>query len=458
MARKKTLSQADFQIQKLTRKSKREIKRADARINIFEGAVRATKTITTRFAWLKFILSSPYNNFLQAGKTRRSLLRNVLIPQMAIMDAYGIHYDYRAGEGYINVEGKICWLLGCHNETAAEVIKGMTLAGADLDEADTYPKSVMETILDRLSLDGARAYMTMNSNSPYHYLKTGYMDNEEMIQAHDVYVSHWTLYDNPFLPRSYIEMMERRYPKGSLGWKRKIMGLWVLAEGAIYDRFVEAQHTFEVPPYKKYNYYVLSTDEGRGHAFVVGLFGIKRTKQGNHYHLLDEAYWDVTKHDGRQLTSQEIIFGSKKLEYKGALPMLKGRPLTAFFTPHDATVLRAELKQTFYGGAKVPVKSYKPNVLQDIQVIRNLIAEDRFMISNKNCRDSVDQAQSYVWDPKAQKQGKDTPLKVNDHCPDMWRGAIIGTRNLPVKGSTTPRNYKKHNYNMHDILERSKTR
>ena len=91
---------------------------ATARINIFEGAVRSTKTITSRFAWLKFILNSSYNNFLQGGKTRRSLLRNVLVPQMAIMDQFGIDYEYRAGDGYIDVEGKICWLVGCHNETA----------------------------------------------------------------------------------------------------------------------------------------------------------------------------------------------------------------------------------------------------------------------------------------------------------------------------------------------------
>ena len=221
------------------------------------------------------------------------MYRNVLVPQMAIMDRYGIEYDHRSGDGYIEVEGNVCWLLGCHNEAAERIIKGMTIGGWDADEADTYPEIVTEAAFDRLSLDDARAYLTMNSNSPFHPIKTQYIDNQELIEAGDVYVSHWTLYDNPFLSKSYIRRMERRYPKGSLGWKRKIMGWWVLAEGAIYDRFVEAQHTFHTPPFEEYDYYVLTTDEGRGHSFVIGLFGIRRTPDGNHYHLLDEAYWDV---------------------------------------------------------------------------------------------------------------------------------------------------------------------
>ena len=313
----------------------------------------------------------------------------------------------------------------------AEVIKGMTLAGADLDEADTYPQSVLDTILDRLSLDDARAYMTMNSNSPYHPIKTDLIDNKELVKMGKVYVSHWELYDNPFLPDDYVTTMELRYPMGSLGWKRKIKGWWVLAEGAIYDRFVESKHTFHQQPYKEYDYYVLSTDYGPGSVSVIGLFGIKRTMEGNYYHLLDEFYYNVSSHNGRQLTDKELILGIENSnEIRGAMALLKDRPLTAFFTPHDASSLRAELAQLYYQGKPLPVRTYTPDVLRDIIEIQKVIAEERFMISKKHCVNSVAQAQSYVYDPQKQKQGKDLPLKVNDHCPDMWRGAILGTRNL----------------------------
>lgn len=376
---------------------------------------------------------------------------------MAIMDQYGIDYEYRAGDGYLDVEGNICWLVGCHNETAADTIKGMTIGGADLDEAETYPQNVLDTILDRLSLDDARAYMTMNSNSPYHPIKTELIDNVGLIEAGKLYTSHWELYDNPYLPEGYIKTMELRYPVGTLGWKRKIKGLWVLAEGAIYDQFVESKHTFYIPPFAtldsngkviglNYDYYVLTGDEGRGGVTVIGLFGIKRTPNGNHYHLLNEAYWDISKHNGRQLTTNEVIHGNEELGYKGSLPMLKSKPLAAFITPHDASVLRADLAQIYYQGRKIPVGKYTPKVLEDIRKIQTLIAEERFMISNKNCPNSIAQAQSYVWDARLQKLGQDAPLKSNDHCPDMWRPAIFGTRGLTITGQNYPRSKKSYKY------------
>ncbi len=434
-----------MEIERLTPKSKKVIEEATADINIFEGAVRSTKTITSRFAWLQFILTSPHYHFLQGGKSRTALLRNVLVPQMAIMDHFGIGYDYRGGKGYIEVEGNICWLVGCHNETAAEIIKGMTIGGADLDEADTYPQTVLDTILDRLSLEGARAYMTMNSNSPYHPIKTDLIDNTELIKAGKVYTSHWELYDNPFLPKGYIETMELRYPPGTLGHKRKIKGLWVTAEGAIYDRFVESLHTFRTPPFNSYDYYVIGTDEGLGNVTVFGLFGIKRTPYGNHYHLLDEVYWDVSQHQGRQLTPNELIMGDEAGHFKGALAMLQGRPLHSFVTSHDAAAIRSVLAKKDYQGSRVKVVTYTPKTLRDIYEIQKLIAEERFKISNVNCPNSVAQAQSYAWDPKAQARGEDRPMKTNDHCPDMWRGPIMATRGLTnsVTGYTrSKRSYK----------------
>lgn len=78
------------------------------------------------------------------------------------------------------------------------------------------------------------------------------------------------------------------------------------------------------------------------------------------------------------------------------------------------------------------IKTYTPNTYGDIEVIQNLIGERRFKI-HESCTHSIIQAQTYSWDKKAQQRGEDTPLKVNDHCPDMWRGGILGPRNTGKK-------------------------
>ena len=60
----------------------------------------------------------------------------------------------------------------------------------------------------------------------------------------------------PTYPPVYIERIKHRYRPGTVQYKRKVNGLWVVAEGIIYDRFVETQHVINNPI--DYDYYVLS--------------------------------------------------------------------------------------------------------------------------------------------------------------------------------------------------------
>ena len=73
------------------------------------------------------------------------------------------------------------------------------------------------------------------------------------------------------------------------------------------------------------------------------------------------------------------------------------------------------------------VETYAPNTYEDITAIQNLIANRKFKI-HVSCVNRISQAQSYAWDTRAQQRGEDKPLKIDDHCPDMWRGGIFGPR------------------------------
>ncbi len=62
---------------------------------------------------------------------------------------------------------------------------------------------------------------------------------------------------------------------------------------------------------------------------------------------------------------------------------------------------------------------------------------------HESCKNSISQIQSYAWDRRAQERGEDKPLKINDHCPDMWRGAILGSRKKTLNPySQSMRRYK----------------
>ena len=80
------------------------------------------------------------------------------------------------------------------------------------------------------------------------------------------------------------------------------------------------------------------------------------------------------------------------------------------------------------------VKTYAPDTYEDIKKIQNLFSNDKFKI-HQDCTNSISQAQTYSWDKKAQQRGEDKPLKINDHCPDMWRGGLFGPANITTNAT-----------------------
>ena len=78
------------------------------------------------------------------------------------------------------------------------------------------------------------------------------------------------------------------------------------------------------------------------------------------------------------------------------------------------------------------VRTYAPDTFKDINRIQDLFNDNKFHI-HSSCKNSITQAQSYCWDAKAQQRGEDKPLKVDDHCPDMWRGGLFGPRKGRMK-------------------------
>src|SRR5690606_28784979 len=90
-------------------------------------------------------------------------------------------------------------------------------------------------------VEGAKFFGTTNPDSPFHWLKRDYLD-----RAGELDLRHWqfTLHDNPNLPRGYVEALEREYT--GLWRKRFVLGLWVAAEGAIYDMFDPEIHVVDL--------------------------------------------------------------------------------------------------------------------------------------------------------------------------------------------------------------------
>lgn len=399
-------------------KSKDFFNNSDAWINIAEGAVRSSKTVTCSARWLKFLCESPHDEFLMSGKTITTLKRNVLTNFFKMLNTEDIWYHHDRYENILEVEDKTIYLMGFNDEGATDVVAGMTVGGWYGDEVTRNPKSTIEMAISRCSLPGAKMFLNMNPSSPYHFLYTDYINNKELLQAGTVKVWKFLLEDNPNLPKQYVDELIRVNKKNPLFYKRNILGQWVIAEGAIYDMFDEEVHVYNSPV--EVDDMNITCDYGVSTVTTFGVIGYKKDIiNGNTYYLMDETYYDAETKGVTQSDNDRV---DDLVELQDKHHLNKNNTI---FLPHDAASLKAAAKKD--KRIKMKVKTYAPDTFEDITTIQNLFATNRFFI-NSSCKNSITQAQSYCWDTKAQQRGEDKPLKVDDHCPDMWRGGILGPR------------------------------
>ena len=215
---------------------------SDARINIAFGSVRSGKTLVSILRWLHIVATSPDGSgLLMVGKTERTLRRNILDLIQELVEPED--FKLNSGLGECQIYGKRIYLVGANDERAENKIRGITLYAAYLDEATLCPESFFRMLLSRLSEPNAILLATTNPDSPAHYIKKEFID-----RAKEIGLKYWhfVLEDNHTLNPAYVESIKKEYT--GLWFKRYILGMFVAAEGAIYDMFDESRHVVSELP------------------------------------------------------------------------------------------------------------------------------------------------------------------------------------------------------------------
>lgn len=218
------------------------IKYNDARINLLSGSVRSGKTYISLLKWALFVGNMPENQeFLMVGKTVTSLERNCL---GLLKTLVGDNFTYSISQKRGKLFGRTIWLEGANDKQAESKIRGMTLAGAYVDELTQIQFDFYSMLLSRLSIKGAKFYATTNPDNPNHWVKVNIIDNKEI----DKKVWTFTLDDNEILKREneeYFENLKKEYlSMGGVYFERFINGVWCLAEGLIYRQFANNSELF----------------------------------------------------------------------------------------------------------------------------------------------------------------------------------------------------------------------
>lgn len=374
------------------------ISESTAWMNIWHGSVRSGKTWATIYRWIHYAMTGPPGDLVMVGKTERTLKRNIIHPMQEILGNWMV---YNRGEGEIKIGNRRIYVVGANDERSVGKIQGGTYAGGYGDELTLWPESFFQMLLSRFSVAGAQFFGTTNPDGPSHWLKKNYLDRERDLSLKSF---HFRLEDNPYLPDDYVENLKKSY--SGLWYKRYIDGLWVLADGLIYD-MIQDHHFISIMP-ATFQHFIVGVDYGTNNPCTFGLYG---WNDPNKIYLMREYWWDSSK-EGRQKTDSQ--YADDMDSFLGDI-----RPHAIYVDPSAAS-FKVELQRR----NKWAVKDANNDVLDGIRFVSEMFANNKFFI-HKSCVHTRENYESYVWDSKAQDKGEDKPLKTNDHACDRDRYGIF---------------------------------
>jgi len=388
---------------------RRAFAQSTARLNIAHGPVRSGKTVALEILrWFEYVNTAPSGDLLMAGKTMKSLERNVLRP---LKDWFGPLIEYSLGKKEADIAGRRVELEGANDERAEDKIRGMTLAGALCNEMTLMPESFFRQTLARMSVAGAKLFGSTNPDSPYHWLREDFLSREDEL---DLRQWRFRLEDNIFLDDSYVESLKAEYT--GMWYQRFIEGLWVLAAGAVYSMFSESRHVQKCPiDLDEVETWRVPIDYGTSNPTTFALHGYWHGDSDKpHAHCFDEYYH--SGRDGKQKTDEQYV-----QELLGFIPdQLKQEDFWVVVDPSAASFITA------CEAHGLRVKPAENAVLDGIRFVASMLGDDRYTI-NPSCEHTIREYQSYVWDEKAQQRGEDKPKKERDHCPDRDRYGLYTT-------------------------------
>ncbi len=370
---------------------------------IADGAIRSGKTVSMSLAFIIWAMTTfNHQNFAMCGKTIGSFNRNVLKFLLVMLDARGFSYYYHRTDNLLEIrKGNVTndfYIFGGRDESSQDLIQGITLAGIFFDEVALMPESFVNQGTGRCSVTGSKWWFNCNPDSPYHWFKTSWIDKAQEKKL--VYL-HFDMDDN----LSLAENIKARYRSQYHGvfYQRYIQGLWTIAEGIVYDMFRKEEHVVNELPELVPKYKYVSVDYGMQNATVFLLW--ERDITGKYY-LTREYYYSgrdehVQKTNSEYADDFETWLGDTKID--------------KIIIDPSASSFIAELKKRGY-----QIKKARNNVLEGIRFVGTLLNLNKIAV-HEDCKNTLKEFHSYVWDEKASLHGEDKPMKQHDHAMDALR-------------------------------------
>lgn len=392
-----------------------------ARINLAEGAVRAGKTLPSMFRWLDYVRHAPKSGeLIMTGKTRDTVYRNIILPMQdpALFGSLAAQVVYTPGSSAGKILGRRVHVLGANDVKSESKLRGMTCAGALVDEATLLPEGYFVQLLNRMSIPGAKLFATTNADGPSHWLRKKFLLRADA-PGMNMRSWHFGLDDNPSLTDEYKDSI--RAENTGLLYRRFVLGEWVQAQGSIYSGWDPDRHVIDImPPITRW--LGVGVDHGQNHPFAALMLGLG--VDGVLYLVSEYRFDSEIAH--RQLTDVELSAEVRQWRMQVPIPasQLRGPEPQWWVVDPSAASFRQQL-------ARDGVNSVGANnaVMDGIRTVASLLAVDKLRV-HSSCEGLIQEISSYCWDDKAAKLGEERPVKTNDDSLDAARYVIKTTQAL----------------------------
>lgn len=161
------------------------------------------------------------------GVSKETISRNVIEP---LQELYGNKVVTSIStDNTCKILGQKVYCVGAENIGRVKKFRGPRVKYLYIDEIYDINKEVFELLKSRLSFEYSCCDFAGNPQNPQHWL-------EKFIKADiDIYLQRYTIFDNPFLPKVYVEQLCKEY-EGTVYYNRYILGQSCNAEGIIFKQ------------------------------------------------------------------------------------------------------------------------------------------------------------------------------------------------------------------------------